>query len=76
MNLFAEINVEASKWTSGGRSTEMVLMKEVKGPYWDRLLKESAKYHWLKVDFNRWKDEEDSEDEHGSDNFEEVIILK
>lgn len=76
MNLFGEINPETSKWTTGGRSTELVLMKEEKGPYWDRLLKESTKYHWLKVDFNRWKDEDDSEDEAPmSDNFEEVIEI-
>ena len=27
------------------------------GPYWERLLAEKTKAHWLKIDFTRWKDE-------------------
>ena len=33
------------------------------GPYWSRLLEDKTKVHWLKVDFNKWKDEDDSENE-------------
>jgi hypothetical protein len=29
------------------------------------LQKDKKKYHWLKVDFNKWKDEDDSDDELG-----------
>lgn len=31
--------------------------------YWPHLTKEKKKYHWLKVDFKKWKDEDDSGDE-------------
>ncbi|KAK2586894.1 hypothetical protein KPH14_009831 [Odynerus spinipes] len=47
----------------GGRTLELVLFKKVEGPYWPRLTKEKTKAHWLKSDFNKWKDEDDSEDE-------------
>jgi hypothetical protein len=40
----------------------MIIQVE-EGPYWDRLLKDSAKQHWLKIDFSKWKDEDDSEGE-------------
>ena len=40
-----------------------MLIKSEEGPYWPRLLKESKKCHWLKVDFNKWKDEDESDEE-------------
>lgn len=58
------------------RTIEIVLKKKDEGPYWPQLTKEKKKYHWLKVDFNKWKDEDDSEDELGgggqSEDLEEV----
>lgn len=51
------------------------MKKKEEGPYWPQLTKEKKKYHWLKVDFNKWKDEDDSEDEFGggqSEDLEEV----
>lgn len=53
-----------SKTFNTGRYIELVLQKpssDVK--YWPYLTKEKKKYHWLKVDFKKWKDEDDSEDE-------------
>jgi len=44
---------------------EFALEKKDGGPFWDRLIKEKNKYHWLKTDFNKWKDEDESEDEEG-----------
>jgi hypothetical protein len=36
-------------------------------------MKDKKKYHWLKVDFKKWKDEDDSEDDVGqSEDLEEV----
>ena len=64
---------DESKWVNRDRGAEFVLIKATAGPYWKRLTKETTKYHWLKVDFNRWKDESESEDEGaGGTNFEEV----
>lgn len=56
------------------RNIELVLKKkEEDGPYWPHLMKDKKKYHWLKVDFNKWKDEDDSEDDVGqSEDLEEV----
>merc|ERR1711997_482605 len=41
------------------------------GPYWERLLKDKTKQHWLKVDFQKWKDEDDSDEEAGGGDLEE-----
>ena len=51
---------------------EFALEKKDAGPYWDRLLKEKNKYHWLKTDFNKWKDEDESDNEEGGQDLEEV----
>jgi prostaglandin-E synthase len=56
------------------RNIELILKKkDESGPYWPHLMKDKKKYHWLKVDFNKWKDEDDSEDDVGqSEDLEEV----
>lgn len=76
INLYGEINVNKTVQNVRGRTIELVLVKKEKGPYWPRLTKETTKAHWLKSDFNKWKDEDDSGDEGGMDrsnrNWEEV----
>jgi prostaglandin-E synthase len=39
------------------------LLQAEEGPYWARLLADKTKAHWLKVDFGKWKDEDDSDAE-------------
>ena len=51
---------------------EFALEKKEAGPYWDRLLADKTKQHWLKIDFNKWKEEDESDDEEGGQNLEEV----
>lgn len=63
LNLFGEVKVDESKWQNRDRGADVVLVKASPGPYWARLLKENTKYHWLKIDFNKWKDEDESDDE-------------
>lgn len=65
IEFFKPINVDESKHSVGARGTEFVLIKQ-EPDWWPRLLKDSAKQHWLKVDFPKWKDEDDSEDENGA----------
>lgn len=66
LELFGEVKPEESKYMVRGRGAEIVLMKaNPDGPYWKRLLKEDKKQHWLKVDFNKWQDEDESDDETG-----------
>ncbi|KAF7493910.1 Uncharacterized protein SSS_01182 [Sarcoptes scabiei] len=72
-NFFGEIKPSESMWSNHGRGTEFVLIKQESGPYWKRLLKETNKQHWLKVDFNRWKDEDESDDEKPNDDFASMM---
>lgn len=66
IDLFDSIDPETSEQVSRPRGTELVLNKKKQGePYWPRLTKSSQKRHWLKVDFNKWKDEDDSDSEVG-----------
>lgn len=49
------------------RSIEFFLRKKEEGPYWPSIFKDKKKVHWLKIDFNRWRDEDDSEPEENGD---------
>ena len=59
MDLLKEIEPEKTKYQVRPRCIEFALEKAEEGPYWERLLKEKTKQHWLKVDFTKWKDEDD-----------------
>lgn len=51
---FGEIDVAESKINHTDRDVEFVLRKkEQKEEYWPRLLKEKARSHWLKTDFDK-----------------------
>nr|CAB3265264.1 uncharacterized protein ZC395.10-like [Phallusia mammillata] len=62
LTLFSEIKPEGCVWSKKGFGVECNIQKKTAG-FWKRLLKDSAKNHWLKIDFQRWKDEDDSESE-------------
>ncbi|CAG9787244.1 unnamed protein product [Diatraea saccharalis] len=70
--LYDAVLPENSGFVNKGRCIEMVLRKEKKdAPYWPNLTKDKKKPHYLKVDFNKWRDEDD-EDENGgggNDNY-------
>lgn len=72
LEFFKEIKPEESKFAVRDRATEFVIIKAEEG-FWKRLLKDETKYHWLKVDFNKWKDEDDSEDEVDGTDMEEMM---
>eukprot|EP00299_Pterocystis_sp_00344_P001405 c11239_g1_i1.p1 GENE.c11239_g1_i1~~c11239_g1_i1.p1 ORF type:complete len:237 (+),score=42.19 c11239_g1_i1:49-711(+) len=61
LELFALINTETSKWTKTGRAIETILTK-VESSWWPRLTKDSAKLNFLKIDWNRYKDEDEADD--------------
>ena len=63
MNFMKEVSPEATKYQVKPRCIEFALEKAEDGPYWDRLLEDKTKQHWLKVDFGKWKDEDDSDNE-------------
>ncbi|MCL4119879.1 UNVERIFIED_CONTAM: hypothetical protein GTU68_055178 [Idotea baltica] len=63
LDLYKEIDPEKSRYFVRDRIIELILVKKEEGPYWPQLLKEKVKMHWLKVDFTKWKDENDSDEE-------------
>ncbi|GBP05471.1 Uncharacterized protein CG16817 [Eumeta japonica] len=76
ISLYAAILPEKSAYVNKGRCIEMILRKEKKdSPYWPSLTKDKKKPHYLKIDFNKWRDEDDEEDEGGdsSYNLEEML---
>ena len=76
MSLLFPIYFQKSKFAVRDRVIEFALEKKDSGPYWKRLVKEEQKQHWLKVDFNKWKDEDESDDEAGGgQDLEEVKKL-
>ena len=56
--------MKKSKFAVRDRVIEFPLEKKELG-YWPRLCKDKTKQHWLKIDFNKWKDEDDESDEEG-----------
>merc|ERR1719461_1406581 len=63
LKFLKEIDPEASKFAVRDRSIQFAIEKAEEGPYWERLLADKTKQHWLKVDFGKWKDEDDSDAE-------------
>lgn len=62
--LYDEVDPEKSAFINKGRYIEVVLAKQkIDEPFWPTLTCDKKKHHWLKVDFNRWQDEDDSGDE-------------
>jgi len=74
LEFFKEIDAEKSKYAILPRHIPMVIVKKEGGPYWPRLLKDSTKMHWLKTDFDKWRDEDDSDvDESKDAAFEDMM---
>lgn len=69
---------QESKYFVRERSIEFFLRKKEEGPYWPTIFKDKKKVHWLKIDFNRWRDEDDSEPEENggeeSQDLDEVSV--
>ena len=54
LEFYAEIDTAGSKINHTPRDVEMVLQKkELNAEYWPRLLKDKAKVHFLKTDFDK-----------------------
>ncbi|KAM0788454.1 hypothetical protein ACM66B_001588 [Microbotryomycetes sp. NB124-2] len=68
LDLFAE--VEEVKRNLTGKSLQLVLRKkEAKEDYWPRLTKDKVKLNFLKTDFDKWKDQDEQEDETDMPDF-------
>jgi len=70
-----EIDPESkkTKYNSTGREVKFVLAKKEEG-FWNRLLSDTKKAHYLKTDFDNWKDEDDTDAEDNEDfNLDEMM---
>merc|ERR1711935_74388 len=63
LKFLKEIDPETTKYQVRPRCIEFALEKKEEGPYWERLLADKTKQHWLRVDFSKWKEEDDSDNE-------------
>ncbi|VDK87846.1 unnamed protein product [Onchocerca ochengi] len=67
LDFYAGVKPEDYRKIDNGRHLELVINKEA-SQWWPRLAKSNAKLPWVKVDFNKWKDEdEDDDDMNGGD---------
>lgn len=67
--LYDAVVPDTSAFVNKGRCIEMILHKEKKdASYWPSLTKDKKKPHYLKIDFNKWTDEDDVEEEDGKSN--------
>jgi len=65
---YEEIDPQESKINHTDRDIEIVLRKkEAKEEFWPRLLKDKAKVHWLKTDFDKWVDEDEQDTNEDED---------
>lgn len=53
---------------TGREITFVVAKAEDSYGFWPRLLSDSKKVHYLKTDFDKWKDEDDTDGEEGGNN--------
>jgi prostaglandin-E synthase len=61
LQFFKEVTPQESKHKKTARGLFFVLKKKESGPYWPRLLEDKTRAAFIRTDFNRWKDESDSE---------------
>lgn len=74
ITFYEEIDPTQSKYAVLPRHIPMVIRKKDTGSFWPRLMKDSKKAHWLKIDFDKWRDEDDSDVEKSKDDdFEEMM---
>ncbi|KAI6187687.1 CS domain and HSP20-like chaperone domain-containing protein [Aphelenchoides besseyi] len=59
LELYAPIKGTERRQIATARQVELVIPKETT-EWWPRLLKNSIKVPWLKVDFNKWVDEDEA----------------
>lgn len=75
--LYDSIDPDKSSFNNKGRCIEMILSKEKKdAPYWPNLTKDKKKPHYLKIDFNKWRDEDDEDEKVSDNNYDLEEMLK
>lgn len=75
--LYAEIDPEKSAFNNKGRLIEVVLAKDkTDEPFWPSLTSDKKKHHWLKVDFDRWQDEDEVDIDEEYDDMNDMFSNK
>uniref|UniRef100_A0A183CLS9 CS domain-containing protein n=1 Tax=Globodera pallida TaxID=36090 RepID=A0A183CLS9_GLOPA len=64
LQFFGKLNGTELRKIATDRRVEFVIPKE-KEEWWPRLLKEKTKVAWIKVDFDKWKDEDEEKEDDG-----------
>lgn len=63
LEFYDKIDPEETHKHEVGNQISLVLRKKTLGAkFWPRLLKDSAKFHYIKTDFNKWVDEDEQEE--------------
>ncbi|KAI6203192.1 CS domain protein [Aphelenchoides besseyi] len=69
LELFDNLNWNDHKQVEGSRYLVLVIPK-TEQKWWPRLLKKAGKVSWIKVDFDKWVDEDEAaDDKDGVDSF-------
>lgn len=62
LNFLHKINPEKIVTKNTTRYTEYTITKAEVGPYWKSLTNDKRKPHFIKADFNKWRDEDDDDE--------------
>jgi hypothetical protein len=64
LELFGEVVAEESKWSKTGFHMLFVLTKkDPNAPFWHRLIKSAQKNQYIQVDWSKWVDEDEEEED-------------
>ncbi|CAH8512561.1 unnamed protein product [Heterobilharzia americana] len=72
LDFYGPVCTEEPKLSVSGREIVICIKKKEPGA-WPRLLSQKVKCPWLKTDFSRWKDEDDSEPDMEGNNFSNML---
>ncbi|KAK3108237.1 hypothetical protein FSP39_003844 [Pinctada imbricata] len=70
IEFYQDVDQNESKYVVLPRNIPFVIKKKEEGEFWPRLIKEKVKIHWIKTDFDKWKDEDDSDYEEDDSNMD------
>ncbi|CAD7093196.1 unnamed protein product [Hermetia illucens] len=63
LNFLRNINPDKVTLLNSKRSLEFKIYKAETGPFWPTLTNDKKKPHFLKVDFNKWKDDDSDQEQ-------------
>ncbi|XP_046839306.1 very-long-chain (3R)-3-hydroxyacyl-CoA dehydratase 3-like [Xenia sp. Carnegie-2017] len=73
LSFYEEVDPKLTKYKTNDRCVTIALKKK-EGKYWDRLLVDKKKPGWLKIDFDRWRGEDESEEEEMMNEITKISV--